>query len=425
MPDFDGAVAIEEPLGAEVTETVEQPVDNAVEGTQPVEQTDKVDGRQRPDALRKWISDQRKAADSVTDPVQKKALLDTIKGINDRIGKNGAYEQLFPTVKEAREFKALLDTVGGRDGLSGIQQRIAGMEEIDSLLERGDPAVLDKLWAAAKDGIPKLIPHLVDRLAKESPEAYSALVTPHAIKFFDQSGFPEAFDQMVRAFKAGKNDEGHELAGKLASWYSGQRQNAGKQAEAKPDPERTKFEQERKTFEETKRKEQTDAAYNSVIQHAGPAIDKHLKPLVAKLGLSPEQYSLLREDVWKDLQGKRNADATYKTVAGSKWKQGPQDFVQYANEETESRAKDSAEHVAKLRYGHQLKAGSNGNGNGNATATKPPGAGVTRGQQPSPDEIDYSPKGKLAAQKAGFRDLQDMILAGQAPLIVGGIRKWR
>jgi hypothetical protein len=34
-------------------------------------------------------------------------------------------------------------------------------------------------------------------------------------------------------------------------------------------------------------------------------------------------------------------------------------------------------------------------------------------------------KGKIAAQKAGFKDIADMILSGKAPLKAGGIRQWR
>ena len=50
---------------------------------------------------------------------------------------------------------------------------------------------------------------------------------------------------------------------------------------------------------------------------------------------------------------------------------------------------------------------------------------VQQGKEPIPSEIDYSAKGLAAARKAGFKDLGDMLLSGQAPLKSGGIRKWR
>ena len=60
------------------------------------------------------------------------------------------------------------------------------------------------------------------------------------------------------------------------------------------------------------------------------------------------------------------------------------------------------------------------------TVTKSPTqVTVQQGKEPDPSEIDYGPKGIAAARKAGFRDLGDMLLSGQAPLKAGGIRKWR
>jgi hypothetical protein len=77
--------------------------------------------------------------------------------------------------------------------------------------------------------------------------------------------------------------------------------------------------------------------------------------------------------------------------------------------------------MVKTYYGHLLQ-----NGAKQPAVTQAPGAPqLQRGKEPLPSEIDYSVKGKIAASKAGFKDIADMILSGQAPLKVGGIRKWR
>ena len=60
-----------------------------------------------------------------------------------------------------------------------------------------------------------------------------------------------------------------------------------------------------------------------------------------------------------------------------------------------------------------------------AVTKSPAAVSVQAGKEPSPNEIDYSGRGLAAARKAGFKDLGDMILNGQAPLKSGGIRKWR
>jgi hypothetical protein len=149
---------------------------------------------------------------------------------------------------------------------------------------------------------------------------------------------------------------------------------------------------------------------------------------VAKLGLSAEQYSDLRNDVWNHLQDTRNADPTYKTVANAKYAQGMDKAIEYIKSETEARAEEAARNRANFRYGHQLRNGA-AKPKTNATAA-PVLPGIARGKEPTPGEIDYSQKGILAAKKSslwkpGMKDLSDFILAGAAPLKAGGIRQWR
>lgn len=417
-------------MEAGLDSVVEQPVEQvetaeATESTTEQEQVEqkpeeKVDGRKTPDSIRKRIAELKRSAESIADPAAKAALLADAKALTDGMGKLGGYEQVFPTVREAREFKALLDTVGGREGFTQIQETIANVERIDSMLEAGDPRVLEHLWKEAGAGIQKLVPAIVDRLAKENPEAYQRLIVPQAMRFFDQSGFPQAFDRMVGLVSAGKTQEAMQEAERMIAWYTGQRSTPQQAQEKQTDPEREKFERERKEWEEKRHTEEVNRTYSGIIEHAGPVIDTHLKPLVASLKLSAEQYNLLREDVWSEIQKTRNADATYKTVSQAKVKQGMDKFAEYAKGETQSRAKAAAEKMAKLRYGHLLKAGAP-----KPKPTDPVVPGVMTGKQPAPSEIDYSPKGIAAARKAGFRDVGEMILAGQAPLKSGGIRKWR
>ena len=410
-------VSVEGSEGGESTElTPEQP-------------KDKLDGRNQPDALKKRIAEIRRQADGIADPAQKAALLADAKSLNDGIGKVRAYEQTFPTVREARETKSLVDSFGGREGLLKTQETLSRVQQIDAALESGDPSASEAMWKEAPQGMVKLAPMIFADLEKNAPQEYQKAVVPHAVKFFDTAnvipgwpgGFPVAFDEMVTAYKSGDKTTGDKISNALANWFSSQRSQT--QQTQKTDPRVQELETQ---LNETKTQEQqraTDAAYTEVVNHAGPVIDRFLKPIVAKLGLSADQYKALREDTWKHLQDTRNADPTYKTVATAKQRQGMGEVAKYLKSETESRAEDAARARANFWYGHQLKNGAVVQKT-NATAT-PVTPGITRGKEPSPSEIDYSPKGIQAAKKAGFKDLSDMILAGKAPLKAGGIRQWR
>lgn len=410
------AVAVQdapEVQDAAVSESQESAVPN-----EPTEQQqEKPDFRKQPDAFKKWLADQRRNADTIQDPVLKKATLEHLKRINDTTGKNSAYETVFPTVREAREFKQLIESYGGRDGLTNIRASLDQQEQIDQQLAAGDPKVLDTLFQQSPEGVVKLAPALLDKLAKEKPEAYSKAIAPHAIRHLDSSGFPQAFDAMVEAFIGGKAQEGQRLAAQLANWVQAQRQT---QQQQKTDPEVERLRNELAERDRKAADAQINSTYDAVNDHGSNLAIKEATRLGAQVKLSPEQIQDLAADIWEKYQTTRNADATYKQVVNLKYKQNPESARDYMNQHATENLARTAEQRFKLRYGHLAKKTT-------PNPTVQPGvpSGPVKGQQPTRDEIDYGPVGMQAARKAGFKDVGDMILNGQAPLKAGGIRKWR
>lgn len=420
MADGADAVAVldsAEPSQADISQ--EESTQSTVE-RQP-EQQDRVDNRRQPDALRKHIADLRRQANEITDPAQKKEALDRIKLLYDTTGKARAYEEQFPTVREAREFKALLDAAGGREGIQQMQTVLADVEQIDAMLSAGDASVIDRMWEEAPQGMPKLVPHIADRFEKQNPQEYEQFIAPRAISHLDRSGFPQAFDAMVQAYEAGNKQQAQALRDQLIQWVAANRGQG--RTEQRTDPEIERLRQENEQLRRGDESKQVDSAYNSVVDHAGPAIDAAARPEVAKFGLTKEEYAAFRSAVWDHLQQQRNADEVYKTVAPAKQRQGYDAWTDYAKRWTQDHAADSVRAVLKMPPWTRLQP-TTGNGT-RRPATAPVVAGVQTGKMPSREEIDYGPKGVAAARKAGFRDLQDMLLSGQAPLKAGGIRKFR
>src|ERR1035437_1192408 len=201
MPD-EGAVV--------VAEAVETPVNTDIDGGESTEptgegqpKTDKQDNRHQPDALKKHISDLRRRADSITDPVEKQAELDRIKFLYDTSGKARGYEQEFKTVREAREVRALLEAVGGRDGVTQMQSTLSEMEQNNQKLAAGDPSLAEMMWEKSPDGMQKLMPAMLDKFAQAKPQEFEKFIAPRTIGYLDQAGFPQAFDRMVKLYDAG------------------------------------------------------------------------------------------------------------------------------------------------------------------------------------------------------------------------------
>lgn len=434
MADEGAVGVIEAPVVDAGQDNSAEESSSSITGAEPgtkadiTQQDDRPDGRNKPDALKKFVAELRRQADAEPNPTRKAEILAHVKSLNDKVGKVGAYEQHFPTVREVKEVKALLDTVGAdhngdwRQGFQQMRTHVENARAIDAQLSAGDPAVIDKMWSEAPDGVPKLIPALVDKFATEKPAEYQKFIATHSVKHLDSSGFPEAFDRMASLYEAGKTEEAKAIRAQLVKWVVDQRSSA-QQATPKVDPEVEKLRTQLQERDQKDTEKAVDTAYNAVVAHAPAAIDKALKPIVAKLGLSTEQYNKLRDHIWDDIQETRNENPTYKTIAPAKQREGYSAWTTYAKQWTEDNALDSARKIANLYYGHQLK---NGGVKTTVDPTRQPAQqAVVQGKRPNPGEIDYGPKGQAFAKKNGFNNMQDYVLSHKILLRDGSVRLWQ
>ena len=423
MPDEGMSAVAEavEPVNAEVNAGESTESTGTDDGQPKVKEgeQDRQDNRHQPDALKKHIAELRRRADAMTDPVEKKAELDRIKFLYDTSGKARGYEQQFPTVREAREVKALLEAVGGREGVQQMQATLSEIEQVDQALSAGDPSVVERMWDEAPEGMPKLMPALLDKFAQVKPQEFEKFIAPRSIGYLDQAGFPQAFDQMVRLYDVGKTDEAQAIRNELIQWVTSNRQQAQQQQQADPEVERLRAELAKR--DEGQESQKADAAYNDVVSHAGPSIDRAARPIIGKYAFTREEAGAFRQAVWNHLQETRNANADYKTIAPAKQRQGYDKWTGYAKRWTDDNAEASIRAVLKTPPWSRLAGSARP-----VAVTKTPGTvSVQQGKEPAPEEIDYSGKGLAAARKAGYKDVFDMIMSGQAPLKAGGIRKWR
>jgi hypothetical protein len=421
MPDE--AAVLESPEVEQIENVEQEPTEStgADDGQQKEKEEGKQDNRHQPDALKKHIADLRRRADSITDPIEKKEELDRIKFLYDTSGKARGYEQQFPTVREAREVRALLEAVGGREGVRQMQATLSEIEQVDQALSAGDPNIVDRMWEEAPDGMPKLMPALLDKFAQAKPQEYAKAIMPHTLETLEKNGFMTSIEAIYSALENGDGQAISKVVQGMKGWFDYNRQLFKQEQQKQTDPEVERLRAELAKRDEGNEAQKVDAAYNDVITHASPTIDKVARPIIGKFGFSKEENAAFKNAVWNHLQESRNSNADYKTIAPEKQRQGYDKWTEYAKRWTDDNAEASIRAVLKTPPWSRLASVKT-----NTTVTKSPTvANVQKGQEPLPGEIDYGPNGKMAARKAGFKDLSDMILEGQAPLKTGGIRKWR
>lgn len=353
----------------------------------PGEGEPKTDGRNNPDAIRKHLAEMK------ADP----AKAELAKAITDGLGKKRGYEAEFPTVREAREVKQLIETAGGREAVTAAIESHATMQRVDALLEAGDPAVVQQMFEQAPAGMLKLVPSILDQAAKANPEAFKASLAPHVASMLAGDGMTGALNALVDAFNTDNKKGMEDVLGRILQYYKGLMQGAAPKGK---DPDREKFNQEKSDWEKQKQTETTTEIFNNNLAHSGNKIDAELAADAKRLGLGKAALERLRQDVWRNIEARRGADAVFKAALQNKFtsKTAKVDAVKHLNDFTDKVVKEAVDEEVIARYGERKKADPKKDplapkGKPGTPAGKPaaaPVAGAIRIPAPlTPREIDY------------------------------------
>jgi hypothetical protein len=355
--------------------------------TKPGEGEPKVDGRNNPDAIRKHLAEMK------ADP----AKAELAKAITDGLGKKRGYEAEFPTVREAREVKQLIESAGGREAVTAAIASHATMQQVDTELAQANPAVVKRMFDQAPEGMVKLVPSIMEQAAKANPEAFKASLAPHVAQMLAGDGMTGALNALIDAFNTDNKAGMQDVLGRILQYYKSLMQGAAPKGK---DPDREAFEKEKTEYEKGKETERTREIFNSNLTHSGTRIDAALASDAKRLNLGPAALERLRQDVWRNIEARRNADNLFKTTLQSKFASNNAkiDAVKHLNDFTDKVVKAAVDEEVIARYGERKKAEPKKDplapkGKPGAPAGKPaavPVAGAIKIAAPlSSREIDY------------------------------------
>lgn len=97
---------------------------------------------------------------------------------------------------------ALLDSIvhgeaKGLDAVTRMQEQIEAYGRVDQLIAAGDPTALDELGDDFNEGLAKLTPSILERVAAQNPEAYAAAVLPHFVEALKNSPLVSGYNALV------------------------------------------------------------------------------------------------------------------------------------------------------------------------------------------------------------------------------------
>lgn len=310
-------------------------------------------------------------------------------------------------VTALREKYALLDSVGGAEGVAQLQERVAATDEVDAALAAGDPKALESLGPDFDPGLAKLTPTILDRVMKADPEAYSAAILPHLMAGLLSSPMVGDLNGMIDVLQAAHLDDAGklkaitQLLGRVGQWFEINQKKAGELKAQPVDKQRTEFEQQRTQFEQEKQ----EAHWNnnikpSVARFEMQKLEELFRPYAGRLKLDAAGKADLFATFQAKMQAAGRADADYMKqmeIYRKMKNPDPGKVINFVKTAIAKHAKNVVDGTIKARYGRfirpkgqqqqqgerQVVPGARTQANGGSTPT-------IVAQRPDPDEIDYS-----------------------------------
>lgn len=268
-----------------------------------------------------------------------------VKSIHEAYEHQRAFQEVFPSVQEARDAKDFFESVGGIEGLESKNAIIQNVEESDQLLYAGDPKLIDNivedLKAQGKQGaLVSLTPAFLDAVKSADLQGFHEALSPYFLGLIEQVNLTGAVAGLVKALStvdAAKPEtvtaaletvKG--ISGEMDSWIKGL-QSGVQQKKTTPveTPEQKKFKadqeafnKQRTEFETSKSNEFTTAVNKEAerINHGRliTELTSYAKMPFFK-GFSKESWNHIGANVDRDLRDTLAADKTYQTWMKAAW----------------------------------------------------------------------------------------------------------
>jgi hypothetical protein len=216
-----------------------------------------IDTKATPDNVRKALKTMRDA-----DP-KNAAVVKELHGAFERFN---AYKTEFPTVQAAKEAKAFIESIGGEEGYTKLNQSIDAVKATDELLYAADPQlwknVLEDLKATGHpEAFGKLAPAYLSELKAHDADAYYSTFKPHFFQGLKESNMDVMLSSLTNALGA-KDAEGKSvpdvksiaaLVNNMSAWYKDiENDEKNRTKEPVVTNEQKKFLAEKAEFEKTK-----------------------------------------------------------------------------------------------------------------------------------------------------------------------------
>lgn len=325
-------------------------------------------------------------------------------------------------IEGVRELKTLVDGIAhgdkkGVEALSAIQESLAESQAVLDALTSGDPGAFDNLTDDHRDGLIRMTPRILDHLAENNADAYTAALLPHFVGALRESELASAFNSMVGvlnerppsyltedqkgAWMEDRLNRVVQTATLMSRWFQAQEDRlkgldgeARKGAEGKSETQATQTAESKRYWEQSIYPETNAHAETSFIQTLKPWEERLAK---SGIRLSEDKKKALAREFVSEVVSKATGSADYQRQMRHYNAQRRPDksaVVSTFRAEFNRHAAKAMESLIRRDYGQILERPANGKKAPIASATGTKAAPVDKGVKivsvkPRRENIDF------------------------------------
>lgn len=262
------------------------------------------DGRALDEKTRKMVAELKK-----TNPAAAKALA-------DQFYRRLAYEKEFPTVQDARRAKATIDSLGGEEGVTALQNEVADYRGEIEQFANGDPELVQQLYKSNPESTVKMVEAALDTfMQNNNTEAIKRVLLPHMAAEFAQGPLAASLIKAAKFIEEGKGQEAYDALGAIGNWLAKMKTDAEALTSGKskaPDPREKQLQQQQETFNKEKREFETRTLSNEITAVNNTALKTVLDPFFKDAGIkTPEGRREFTQNLMNKVWAAMKADKVY------------------------------------------------------------------------------------------------------------------
>jgi hypothetical protein len=258
------------------------------------------------------------AAFKKANPEAAKRLAGTYFRANTIVKEIGA-ANLSDAIVKVRNMAATFDSLGGEEGITGLQTKVADYDREIDQFANGDPALLHELNESNPDAFITSITNGLEIIASKNPKGLDRVLFPAMVARLETAGMFKTVADLAALIKDGKGQEAYDLTAEISKWLEGSKAFAEKQKTLKleKNPEADKLSRERADLDKAKRDHYEGQVGTDVNRQNNTATASIVEPFFKELKLKPEGrrefVNSLNSRIWaamkKDAAFQRNAKA--------------------------------------------------------------------------------------------------------------------